>query len=88
MTSLIQLRQRIEGERTKAIVFAVFGGVSIAISVVSSVMTQHLSAAGLAGIGLVFVVTGLVRARSAARRDLATFEAEHGVGAGKQQSIR
>jgi hypothetical protein len=87
MTSLIQLRQRIEGERTKAIVFAVFGGVSIAISVVSSVMTQHLSAAGLAGIGLVFVVTGLVRARSA-RRDLATFEAEHGVGAGKQQSIR
>lgn len=87
MTSLIRQRQRIVGERTKAIVFAAFGAVSVLFAVTASLYAQNLTAAGSAGIGLVFVVTGLVRLRSA-RRDLAAFESEHGVDVGKQQSIR
>ena len=86
MTSLIRLRQLIEGERNWAIAFLAIGSVSILFSVVSSVLTQSFTTAGVAGVGTTLVITGIVRL-TAARRDLAAFETEHGVGAGKQQSI-
>lgn len=87
MGSLIRQRQRLVGERNRAIVFVVFGLTSLGFSATSSMFTQVLTALGPAGIGLVFTAIGIVRLR-AAHRNLAAFETEHGVGAGKQAPIR
>jgi len=87
MTSLIRLRQRIEGERNWAIAIIAIGATLTVLSVVALLDEASLFSAGYGVLGLAQATLGAFRLRSA-RRDLATFESEHGVGAGKQQSIR
>jgi len=87
MTSLIRLRQRIEGERNWAIAIIVIGATLTVLSVVALLDEASLFSAGYGVLGLAQTTLGAFRLGSA-RRDLSTFESEHGVGAGKQQSIR
>ena len=87
MTSLIRQRQQIAGERNAAIGFIALGVASVVFAITGGIWSESLSALGAGGVGLVLAVSGVFRLVPA-RRKLAAFEAEHGVGAGKQQSIR
>jgi len=87
MTSLIRLRQRLDAERNWAIAIIVIGAALTVLAIVGTLDEASLFSAGYGVLGLAQATLGAFRLRSA-RRDLATFESEHGVGAGKQQSIR
>jgi hypothetical protein len=88
MTSLVRQRQVIERERIIGTLIMGLAGVYLLF------LVALLGDGGLqptaAFTGLLFATLGITGFRQVrkARRDLAAFEAEHGVGAGAQQPIR
>jgi hypothetical protein len=89
MISLVRQRQVIERERIIGTLFMGLGGV-YALLLVAILLDGAGVGPSLAFNGLMFAsffVVGFRQVRKA-RRDLAAFEAEHGVGAGVQQPLR